>query len=376
MSVLEVQLYDRAFTRLGWLNDFTSLSVTWRHNRRDMATITVPADHLRAAQLVEPGRRVVIAYTPDGGTTQTMSGRIGTVQAQGPRGSSSLVVTILGDWVDGMLAWPVPAAALSAQSVAYWTATGPAETVIKGIITANAVTRLGLPFTVAADAARGSTVNVSARMVPLSDAVEAAADLGGVGLRLAQTLGGSTIGVDCYVGANRSARVLSEESGSVTSWSLTVNAPKATRAVVGLQGEGTDRAFLAVTDTTAEADWDLVEMFVDADDLTALQTTEGTQRGMDKLAEQAATISVTATLAESDVWRFGRNLFLGDQVSVEPVPGLLRVERVREARLTFTPDAGLIVEPVLGNPEATEPERAMASHVARLAAAIRLLRTR
>lgn len=373
--VVEVELYDRDLTRLGWLNDFDSLSVTWRHNRRSLATIALPADHLRAAQLLEPGRRIVIRYTPDGGASQTMSGRVGTVQAQGPAGASSLVVTVLGDWVDTALAWPDPGAPLDSQTSAYWTDSGHAETVIKALITATA-TRLSLPWTIAAAQSRGSAVSISARFVPVSDAVEAAADLGGIGLSMVQQLGGSTIDVDCYVGTDRSARVLSEESGSVTSWSMTVSAPRATRAVVGLQGEGVERAMVEVVDTTAEDDWDLAEMFVDANDLEASQLAEGTQRGWDKLAEQASTVSMAVTLAETDAWRFGRNLFLGDLVAVEPIPGLRRVDRVREARLTVTAEDGPVVEPVVGDPDSTEPERAMASHVARLAAAVRLLRAR
>lgn len=371
---LSIELYDNGFTRLGWLNDCDSLSATWRHNRRDAATVSIPADHPRAAQLLEPGRRVVITYTPDGGVPQVLSGAVVSGQAQGPAGSASLVATIAGDWVDRGLAWPVPAATLSAQSTAYYTASGPAETVIKNILAANLVGRLGWAYTIAPSLGRGASVAVSARMVPLSDVVEPAADLGGIGLRVHQAAGADTIGIDCYVGVDRSARVLSEASGAVVAWSLTTNAPTATRAVIGMDGEGDARNFTSVVDAAMEGDWQAIESFVDARDLD--DGTAGGQRGTDKLAEQAASTSVTATLAESPAWTFGRSLFLGDLVTVEPIAGLSRVETVREARLTYTAEDGLVVVPVVGDPDATEPERATAKAIRAIAAAVRTLRAR
>jgi len=372
-GTVSVELYDKALGRLGWLND-AELSLTFRHNRRSLATITVPADHLRAAQLVEPGRRVVITYTPDGGVPQVMSGPISTRQAQGPGGTSSLVCTVLCDWVSNALAWPVPGAALSAQSVAYYTATGAAETVVKDVLRANLLTRLGWPYTIATDLGRGATVSLSARMVPRSDVVEPAADLGGIGLLVRQLPGTSTITVDAYVGTDRTARTLSEAAGAITAWSVTANAPTATRAVIGMDGEGDARTFTSAVDTAAEADWEAVEVFVDARDLD--DGTAGGQRGEDKLAEQGATVSVTASLTETPTWTFGRSLFLGDRVTVEPIPGLVSVEMVREVRVTYTAAEGLVVEPVIGDPDATEPERATAKAIRSIAGAVRSLRAR
>lgn len=372
--VIDVELYSRGFRRLGWLNDASSVSVTWRHNRRGQATIVVPADHVRAAQLLEPGGRVVVTYRPDGGTPMTLSGEIGTVQAQGPRRSSTLVVTVRGDWVDRVLAWPVPGASLGSQSVAYWTATGPAETVVKSVITANALTRLALPWIVATNLGRGSTVSISARMVPLSDVVEAAADLGGIGVRVAQPSGAVKIGVDCYVGTDRTARVLSEDTGAITAWSLTANAPTATRAVVGLQGEAEEREFTAVHNADAESAWAKIETFIDARDLD--DGADGALRGADKLAEAGPTLGLSVTLAETDAWRVGRNLHLGDLVTVAPIPGVLSVERVTEIRLSYSSEDGLRVEPILGNPDSAEPERALASTIRQIATAIRTLRAR
>ena len=377
VAALSIELYDADLTRLGWLNDADSLTVTWRHNRRGAGKVVVPASHHRAAQLVEPGRRLLVTYVADvTSAPMVWSGRISGVQAQGPEGSSSLVATVLGDWVDGVLAWPVPGAALTAQTVEYYTATGPAETVIKDIIRANAVTRLGRPWTVAADLERGAEVSISARMAPLSEVVEPAADLGGIGLRMVQTPAG--IVVDCYVGADRSAHILSESTGALVAWSLTTSEPSATRAVVGTDGEGVDRTFVAVTPPEAESTWGMVvETFVDARDVDPVEDpTGGTRRGIEKLAELAETVSVAATLAETKVWRVGRNLNLGDLVRVDPLPGVSSVERVTEIELTWTATDGLVVVPKIGDPDASEPERLLAQHLSRIARGIRQLRAR
>lgn len=376
VAALSIELYDADLTRLGWLNDADSLTITWRHNRRGAGKVVVPASHHRAAQLVAPGRRLLVTYVADEvSSPMVWSGRISGVQAQGPVGSSSLVATVVGDWVDGVLAWPVPDAALSAQTVEYYTATGPAETVIKDLIRANAVTRLGRPWTVATDLERGAEVSVSARMVPLSEVVEPAADVGGVGLRMTQTSTG--IVIDCYEGADRSAHILSESTGALVAWSLTTSEPGATRAVVGMDGEGVDRVFAAVA-TDAEGDWGMVvETFVDARDVDHVEDpTGGVRRGTEKLTELAETVSVSTTLAETKVWRVGRNLNLGDLVRVEPLPGISSVERVSEITLTWTAAEGLVVVPVIGDPDTAEPERLLALHLSRIARGIRQLRAR
>jgi hypothetical protein len=376
MVTLSVELHDADLTRLGWLNDATSVAVKWRHNRRGTATVVVPLTHRRAAQLVEPGRRLRITYTADGGTPLVWSGRVATVQAQGPTGAASLVVTGLEDWFDGILAWPAPAAALTAQPDR-WTATGPAETVIKTLVAANAVTRLGLPWTVPATAGRGDVVTIDARMAPLSEPVELAADQGGIGVRLVHD---DTTGLtlDVYTGADRSGHVMSEASGALAAWSLTVAEPGATRTVVGLEGEAEERVFLAAADTALEAEWGLVgEVFTDARDVNSVEEPDvGPRRAAERLAEGAPTIAVAATLTESRAWRVGRNLGLGDLVRVEPIPGLFRFERVREIDLAWTAADGLRVSPIIGDPDTATPERVLAAKLAGIARGLRQLRAR
>lgn len=375
MPDVSVELCDKAFNRLGWLNDHAQLTANYRHNRRSAATITLAADHIRVPQLMAAGARVVITYTPDGGAPMHLSGRIGSVQAQGPRGASTVVATVLGDWVDEVLAWPIPGAPLSAQDTAdYWVGSGAAETVIKAIVGANG-SRIGKPWTMATDLGRGSTVKISARMVPLSDVVEPAAEAGGIGVRMAQVPGGSTIVVDAYVGADRTTRVLSEDSGSVTAWSLTVNAPTGTDSVVGLDGELKGRNFVHAANPVDRAAWGAFEVFIDARDLSV--GGEGIKRGEDVLmTEMAPTYALVATLSETPTWRAGVNLNLGDLVAISPFPGITYTERVRELVVTSSPADGIVAQPVVGDPDATDPTRATVARVRAIARAVRNLRAR
>jgi hypothetical protein len=378
---LDIGLFSKTGARLGWLNDASGINAIWRYNRRGNLTLTVPGDHIRAEQLVSPGARVCLAYVPEGGTTTFyLSGRVDTVQAQGPARGSTLVVTVLQDWPDNILAWPVPANALTNQNVEYYRATGAAETVIKNIITANAITRLGEPWTVAASLGRGNSVTVAARYTPISEVLEGMLDPG-VGLSVIRYPGDATNSVDVYVPVDRTARVMSEASSAITQWSMTMGGPTLTRAVVGMDGEGTARAMTATISTVfgdhtavENAYGMILEGFVDARDVAS--TPEGQARGEVAVTEGSPTISITATLAETPFWRVGNTLNLGDIVTVEPLPGLVSVERVTEIELSYTTENGLNVTPRIGDANESEPTRLLADKMARIAKAVRQLRAR
>jgi hypothetical protein len=377
--VIEIGLFDKTGARLGWLNDATGVQAIWRYNKRGTLTFTVPGDHIRAEALVTPGARVCLAYSPpEGTTTYYLSGRVDTVQAQGPTFGSTLVVTVLADWIDTVLAWPVPANVITNQNVEYYRATGPAETVLKNLITANAVTRLGEPWTVAASLGRGNTVTVAARYALLSDVLGGMLDPG-VGLSMIRYPGDATVSVDVYEPVDRSSRVMSESTGAITQWSATIGGPSVTRGIVGMDGEGTARAMTQTTVPPAHTATEIaygyvIESFVDARDVAT--TGEGLERGAAAVEEGSPTISITATLAETPFWQVGRSINLGDIVTVEPIPGLVSVERVTEIELTYTTDNGLLVAPKVGDPDQSEPTRLLVDKMARIAAAVRSLRAR
>ena len=367
-----VEVYDKAFVRRGFLNDFSHVTMRVRHNRRSTVEIGLAADQVYAADVLGPGARVVARYTSPGGVATVVSGSVAGMRAEGPSLDSTVVVQVAGDWFD-FLTWPVPGNALDAQSSAYYTATGAAETVIKNLVTANGVTRLGLPYTVAASLGRGSTVHASNRMEPAGDAIGVLADAGGIGVRVVQS--GAGCSVDCYEGVDRTVRTLSEAGGTVVDWAWTSSAPTVTRVVVGGQGEEAARVFRTRADTTVESEWGIIrEVFVDARDLAA--TGDLDARGDQAVADGAAVSGFTVTLSDTVSVAYGDNLAVGDLVRVETLPGVVRDDILREVYLTSTVGDGVHAVPVFGDPDTTDPTRVTAKAIANLAAAVRKLRAR
>lgn len=258
-SPFEVEVHDGAFARRGWIGDPVRLTVTPRHNARGSVVLTVDNDHRRLPELSAPGARLVIRY--DGQVLLT--GRVRLRTGRGPGISGQTTFTVEDDlrllW--RVLGWPVPTAGLSAQTSGYDTRTGPAETVVKAFVQANAVTRLGLPVTVAPDLARGGNITVSTRMHPLADRLFPMVDVAGIGVTVRQN--GPGLLLDCYTPA-ASPRTLTEQSGVVQDWSYSLTDPQATRVIVGGQGEGTARSFTSSVDAAREAEWaDVLEVFRD-----------------------------------------------------------------------------------------------------------------
>lgn len=379
MSTLHVELWSQTFTRLGFVNDATRVKLVHRHNGRGLIELAVPLDHNRIAALLTPGVRCVATFTADGGTPVVISGRMPSVRTEtlsagsgpAPAKVKHLVTSFVSDWsVFDVLAWPVPSALLTAQAVPYWVSTGPAETVIKALANA-ASSRLGLPVTIPASSGRGATVTASLRMTRVSDAIAALADAGGIGVSIVQS--GAGWALDCYLGADRTARTLSEAGGTITDWSWTATPPKATRVVVGGQGEAAARVFRARLDAAAESAWGVVEEFIDARDLST--PTDLDARGNQRLAEMAATSGFAVTLAETDTVAYGRNLAVGDLVKVEVVPGVTRTDLLREVSLEWTTSDGLKVQPVMGDPDAA-PERLLTKTLRDLSQGLKTLGAR
>lgn len=388
---LRLELWTAGYQRAGWISEWDNLDVTVPRIGPAAGTWTVPADTAPPA-LYAPGTRVVVSYQPGGaqadGTrwpwVQQCSGTM-RVRASGPASRSRYEVSLVDDWAAlAVQAWPVPAAALTAQSSEYWRASGPAETVIRSLVVA-AATRTGIPLTVPTSAGRGATVTAAARMRTVGDVVAELAAAGGIGVRVQQVSGGLSLVVS--TGTDRSWLALSERSGNVGQWAWQITPPTVTRAVVGGPGEGTARQFVAVVDSVAEAAYGapgkpyVREVFVDARDVEAGAGAAAilTARGQAAIAEGAAAVDgVDITIAESDSVRYGATLDVGDLVRVDLIPGLSRTTRVTEARITAATgsDGGISVVPAVGDPTVGLPERAQAQLIAALTRGLASLRAR
>lgn len=340
---LTVTLYDKAFNRVGWIGDPQSVTVNLRHNQQPTGQITVRSDHHMAGRLLTEGCRVVIHY----GDQQVMSGVLDQFDGSGDV-DGFLQVQVRDDWsfLTDTLGWPVPTSPITDQTAAaYDTQTGPAETVVKGFAS-RAATRLGLPLTVAPDLARGQAITVAMRFHPLADRLFPAIEQAGIGVTVYQS--GAGLRLDCYEPAWYPI-VLTPGSGIVTAFQWAKKAPTFTRVAAGGQGELTARVFRSYVDSTAEALWGLKrEAFVDATDVTTVAAL--TARAQQNAVAAAATVGLKLTLAETDTFRYGDSLRVGDLVTTQLVPGAEPITDVlREAVINWNVSDGLTVAPVVGD---------------------------
>lgn len=335
-----IDVYTGAFAWRGTIGNPREVRFHPRFNDVSTVTIVLDADHHRVPDLVEAGARVVVDYG-----TQRISGRVSLLEGEGPD-DSTLTVSVEGDErvLFDALGWPVPGNALGSQSSAYDERTGAAETVLKGYVTDNIVTRLGMPLTVATDQARGSSISAALRFEPLADRLIPAIESAGLGISVVQS--GAGLILDVYEPAAY-PRDLTETSGVVRRWAWSRRAPTATRVIAGDQGEATSRAFTTTVDAALESAWaDVIETFVDVSESTDADTL--TQRRTEALVAGAPRAGLSLELSESDGFRYGQTLSVGDAVTITVGPDLPITDILREAVITWNATDGLVVEPVVG----------------------------
>jgi hypothetical protein len=323
----------------GWVGRPGDVKPIVRHNVKSTATFTLDADHIRVANLIKPGARVMIY-------------RHGALEMSGPvrmvggpfLNTSSLTFTVEDDFriVNNWLGWPKPTAALTGQNVEYRTITGPAETVVKTVMAENA-TRLGFPLSIAPDLGRGATVNCTFRFHPIYDRLFPVVDQAGIGVTVRQ--GGAGLILDCYATRDYEHH-LSAEAGTVIGGTYSLAAPNATRVVVGGTGEGIARTFKGFPNAARETDWnDIIEVFQDARDSSTGDVYA--DRAAETLAEGAPLAGLSLELTETDHFRYGGDgLRVGDRVTAE-VRGQLFTDVLREVRLSWD-KGGDVATPVVG----------------------------
>jgi hypothetical protein len=365
----KITLFDKAYERQGWLGDPESVDVQVNHNAIGQAVLAVGSSNAKLPLLLERGARMTIDYQDE----QLISGPIRAKAGKGPALDGSITLTCVDDFrlFHRILGWPVPAAALTAQSSEYHTITGPAETVLKTVVTANAITRLGEPITVAPDLGRGAVITATFRFHPLADRLFPAVEAAGIGVSVKQT--GTGLVVDCYTPATH-PRTLTEAGGVITDWSWTAAEAEATHVVVGGQGEGTARTFAGFSDAAlATAIGERIEVFRDARD-----TEDGdvyAERATETFAETAAKAGLSVKFSETSVFRYGGpgGVHKGDKVSLQVGAGLAITDTLRSASFSWTRNNGLEVTPAIGE-ISDNPDRQFAKAIAAIAAGVRDLR--
>lgn len=364
-----ITLYNRDFIRQGWLGDPEAVAAVPVHNGIGDVTITVGSGNAKLPLLMERGARVTVEYQGEyllGGTVRAKKGK-------GPSLDGSMTFTVADDWrlFHRISGWPVPTAALNAQTSEYHTISGPAESVLKAAVTANAINRLGEPVTVAPDLGRGDNITAAFRFHPLADRLFPAVDTAGIGVTVRQV--GAGLVVDCYE-PQPHPRTLTEAGGVVTEWEWDQAEAEATDVIVGGQGEGTLRTFVGYTDPAlAEAIGERIEVFRDARD-SDVGDVYG-ERSAETFAETAQKSGLSVKLAETSVFRYGGlgGVRVGDRVSLEVGAGLTITDTLRSVAISWTRENGLEVVPAIGE-ISDNTDQELANAIAALGAGIRDLR--
>jgi hypothetical protein len=356
-----IKIYDKNFNFEGFVGDPVSLVITPRFNQTGTGVLVVETDHRMAPALLADGARFVIDLRGE----FLMSGKINRRNAEGPSVDGTLTVYLKDDFrlLHQILGYPVPGAALTAQTSEYATYTGTAEAIVKNVVSDNMISRLGMDVVCPTNLGRGSTVpdGVAFRFHPLYERLFPAVEQAGIGVTFKQS--GSSIVCDVFE-PPVFERTLDESSGVITSWTWNDEDPTATHVVAGGQGEGTARIFRDVRNSSLEsAHNDVVEVFQDARDAdTAAIVSSRAQEGLDDGAPRSG---FAVHLSETEHFQYGKDgLVVGAQVTIS-IGLTTRTDILREVTLSYTRDEGLVTTPTVGDIQ-DSPDRIIANFLARL----------
>ena len=386
MSDLEVLVLGPGRVLKGRVEDYTALTCTPRYCDVGTFSMTVPWDS-PSGQLFTLSApftdRLVIRRRSD--AKVIMSGPVNrpAVARGGNDPAFALTVGGVSDevWLAAREARPLPTAAIGSQTDAYdvTPATTVAETALRhyvntnagpGALSARQVAGLVLE---AVDGAKGTANAFSARFDNLLELLQRIALAGGVGFRVRQDPNvGAQLLFSVYAPVDRRASLrFSWANNNLLASTYEVLAPTVNAAVSAGGGDGTARIFREVVGTTV-GDWGRFEQFIDQRQTTVVAE-------LDTAAQTAITAGdaqayVTFTPLDAPGYRYGADYDLGDLVTIEPVPGLTVVDRVREVLITDTPGVTRY-EPRVGGPDASATPNIYRAH-RKLAAAVGLLSKR
>lgn len=368
---VQITCWTKDMVRRGTVDDVNKVDLDVVFNGGGAASFAIDSDHPRAGDLTVPGARCVIDYFPDWDSDDpladpmepiTLSGSVDEITGEGPEGSAVRTFAVTDDWhavFTDLQGWPNPTGTPAQQGndTAYFTRSGPAETVLKQVVAPNA-TRQGLELVIPTNLGRGSNIAVALRMHPLGDKLFPAVDIAGLGVRVVQR--NNQLVLECWVPAVHT-RVLDEGSGVIVEGSYQRRRPTVTRVMVGAGGEGTARVFRHYIDAPRETEWgrrNRREVFIDARDVDVAEPALETilaSRAQEALDEGRARAGLTAKLAETDEWRLGKTFNIGDTSPLQVSDGPILTDRIRRAHITWD-ENGLEVTPYVGDWEDTVDE--------------------
>ena len=349
MQLFRMDIYDGKFKWKAPLGAIKAVEATIRSNAISDLSLTLPNNHKRADLLAEPGMRLRTRFRGE----PLISG---PVRQRAGGGNADLVFDCQSDWriLHNFLGYVNPLERVvnglltkqGEESTYYTIGRKPAETVLKDAVLRNIVERRAQRLTVMPDRGRGAVMEATFRMHPLYDRLFPAVQDAGLVVTVDQ--GDSGLVLDCYE-PKPYPNVLTEGSRVIQKWSFNGTAPEATSGVLGGQGVGELREYLAFQDSAREEQWgDVIEVFKDARDTSDAETHE--QRIQSALLETAAKSSLTIELAEAGNFRiFGpKGLKPGQLVTARVGKGVEVTDLVTEVNLRWDVEGGLKLSATIG----------------------------
>ena len=244
------------------------------------------------------------------------------------------------DYLDGMITLPNPARAADDQKDgSHYTDKGPAAEVIFQLVRKHvaqgARDEFKTPLRVSSTWADkpGKQVSVKSRFKPLLEEVQAAAKTGGITFSTSMDRDG-IIRFYQSVPEDRSRYIrLSEDNDALGQWSMERERPQVTKVLVAGQGEGDERTLILMEGN--KNDWG-TNRIVFKDQRQTDETDELEEAGIEELADNAETASISLDLVDTPTTRFGVDYHIGDLVTVQLASGATIVDGVQEAELTYS----------------------------------------
>lgn len=338
---------------------WTQLDLTLRFNEPASGIAVMPAYPWIVAQIVE-GRRIVVIRNGQVLLAGPIEGWLLERSDDGENaGDGKVTINFADDLarIAGREVYPNPAETVETQTSDQWTFSGNAEVALRTLVDANAgpgaLAARQIPhLQLGTLAGVGSSVTVTAtRMQHLGDLARKIAEVGGeLGFRTRQE--GSVIFFEVYACPDRSGEVrFGFGLGNLQYIAFEVRAPTATTAIVGGQGEGSDKAMIERSNTGEEAAWGRVERLVSRPGSTDLAELE--DDATRALAEGAATTRLATNVRVS-----GLTLpSIGDIVAIESWPGQQVTGVIRTLHFQVYATSGEFVAATVGSQAATtDPE--------------------
>lgn len=328
----KVRIYNRSGALTYEIIEFLALAYTKEVNAPGMAVITLPGNHPVTAA-------IQLDWTVEIWRRDQERGRVwyrdfdglfrDSERTAGEDGVTSTVIYCPGSL--SLLARNIVAYKTGTAGRSAFT-TAKAETVCKALVrynaTAEGVTADGRirdvtsPYDlyIEADGTAGTTLDVACAYQNLLSALQDIASVGGGDFELHKTVSYAQYLFKWHagqLGTDRSTTVtFSLAFGNMTNPVLRRNSiNERTVAIVGGQGEETERATAARTGVNYDADYNSVEVFVDARSYT---TTAGLQAAGDAaLRGMQARYSLDFEVLQTESCVYGSHYFLGDLVTAE-----------------------------------------------------------